>query len=227
MDYTTKTNEELITLITAGDEAAYEQLFRNIRPINLHEAAMYQHKMETYDTEDFIQEGNIVAWEIISRGNYSPEHGRFAVYFGAAIRKRLIRIWRDYTLKNMICIGEHEDYSGNVSRILVESDYAKEYRIKKAAQQKRWYEKKKAEQALINPPKPKKAPKAPETKEERSRRVMAYQKAYYAAHPDKLAERREKNRIRERERRAAKKAAAIKAAQAIQATQSVQATAEA
>ena len=221
MDYTTKTNEELITLITAGDEAAYEQLFRNIRPITLHEAAMYQHKMETYDTEDFIQEGNIVAWEIISRGNYSPDHGRFAVYFGAAIRKRLIRIWRDYTLKNMICIGEHEDYSGNVSRILVESDYAKEYRIKKAAQQKRWYEKKKAAQ----PPKEPKPKKAPETKEERSRRVMAYQKAYYAANPDKLAERREKNRIRERERRAAKKAAAIQAA--IQATQSVQATAEA
>ena len=222
MDYTTKTNEELIALITTGDEAAYEQLFHNIRPIILHEAAMYQHKMETYDTEDFIQEGNIVAWEIISRGNYSPEHGRFAVYFGAAIRKRLIRIWRDYTLKNMICIGEHEDYSGNVSRILVESDYAKEYRIKKAAQQKRWYEKKKAEQALINPPKPK---KTPETKEERSKRVMAYQREYYKTHPDKLAERREKNRIRERERRAAKKAAAIKAA--LQAKQSVQATAEA
>ena len=226
MDYTTYRNEELIDLIRSGDEAAYEQLFRNIRPITLHEAAMYRGKMETYDTEDFIQEGNIVAWEIISRGNYSPEHGRFAVYFGAAIRKRLIRIWRDYTLKNLICIGEHEDYSGNVSRILVESDYAKEYRIKKAAQQKRWYEKKKASM----PPKEKKAPKTPETKEERSKRVMAYQKEYYAAHPDKLEERREKNRIRERERRAAKKAAAIAALQAtqpLQATQLLQATAEA
>ena len=210
MDYTTYRNEELIDLIRSGDEAAYEQLFRNIRPITLHEAAMYRGKMETYDTEDFIQEGNIVAWEIISRGNYSPEHGRFASYFGSAIRNRLIRIWRDFTLKNMICIGEHEDYSGNVSRIMVESDYAKEYRQKKAEQNKRWYEKK-AEQALINPPKEKKPPM---TKEERSRRVMAYQKEYYAAHPDKLAERREKNRIRERERRAAKKAAEMPAAQA-------------
>ena len=211
MDYTTYRNEELIDIIRSGDEAAYEQLFRNIRPITLHEAAMYRGKMDTYDTEDFIQEGNIVAWEIISRGNYSPEHGRFASYFGSAIRNRLIRIWRDFTLKNMICIGEYEDYSGSVSRIMVESDYAKEYRIKKAAQQKRWYEKKKAEQALINPPKEKKPPM---TKEERSRRVMAYQKEYYAAHPDKLAERREKNRIRERERRAAKKAAEMAAAQA-------------
>ena len=210
MDYTTYRNEELIDLIRSGDEAAYEQLFRNIRPITLHEAAMYRGKMDTYDTEDFIQEGNIVAWEIISRGNYSPEHGRFVSYFGSAIRNRLIRIWRDFTLKNMICIGEYEDYSGSVSRIMVESDYAKEYRIKKAAQQKRWYEKKRAEQALINPPKEKKLPM---TKEERSRRVMAYQKEYYAAHPDKLAERREKNRIRERERRAATKAAKMAAAQ--------------
>lgn len=211
MDYTTYRNEELIDIIRSGDEAAYEQLFRNIRPITLHEAAMYRGKMETYDTEDFIQEGNIVAWEIISRGNYSPEHGRFASCFGSAIRNRLIRIWRDFTLKNMICIGEREDYSGNVSRIMVESDYAKEYRQKKAEQNKRWYEKKKAEQVLINPPKEKKPPM---TKEERSRRVMAYQKEYYAAHPDKLAERREKNRIRERERRAAKKAAEMAAAQA-------------
>ena len=44
-------------------------------------------------------------------------------------------------------------------------------------------------------------------KEERSRRMVEYQRVYYAAHPDKLEERREKNRIQERERRAAKKAA--------------------
>ena len=44
------------------------------------------------------------------------------------------------------------------------------------------------------------------TKEERSRRVCAYQKEYYAAHPDKLAERREKNRIAEKARRERKKA---------------------
>ena len=65
--------------------------------------------------------------------------------------------------------------------------------------------------STTNPPKEKKPPM---TKEERSRRVMDYQKEYYAAHPDKLAERREKNRIRERERRATKKAAEMAAAQA-------------
>ena len=61
------------------------------------------------------------------------------------------------------------------------------------------YEKKKASQQ----PKEKKTPM---TKEERSRKVMAYQKKYYTEHPDKLAERREKNRIAEKARRERKKA---------------------
>lgn len=196
--YSECTNEELVNIITeTGDEAAYDQLFRNLAPITLHEAEMYRGRMDTYSTEDFLQEGNIVAWKIISRGNFKG--GKFSTYFGAAVRKHLIRIWRDYNLKNLICIGESEDCRGNITRILVESDYAKEYRRKKAEQQKRWYEKKKASQ----PPKEKKPPM---TREERSRKVMAYQKEYYVAHPDKLAERREKNRIKERERRARKKA---------------------
>lgn len=203
MTYTNLTNEELVSIIQSGEETAYEQLFRNLRPVILHEAAMYIDKMETYSLEDLIQECHITCWEVISRGNWSEDRGRFSTYFGGAIRNKLIRIWRDFNLRNLVCIGEQEDYHGNITRILVESDYAKEYRQKKAEQQKRWYEKKKAEQALINPPKPKKPPM---TKEERSRKVMEYQKRYYAEHPDKLAERREKNRIAEKARRERKKA---------------------
>ena len=116
MNYSTYTNEELVSIIAAGDEAAYEQLFRNLAPITLHEAEMYRGKMDTYSTEDFLQEGNIVAWEIISRGNFKD--GKFSTYFGGAIRKRLIRIWRDYNLKNLVCIGESEDCRGNITRIL-------------------------------------------------------------------------------------------------------------
>jgi hypothetical protein len=49
------------------------------------------------------------------------------------------------------------------------------------------------------------------SKEEKIARQVAWQREYYAAHPDKVAERREKNRIRERERRAARKAAMMAA----------------
>ena len=103
------------------------------------------------------------------------------------------------------CVDWH--WHTELEFVLVESDYAKEYRIKKAEQQKRWYEKKKASR----PPKEKKPPM---TKEERSRKVCAYQKEYYAAHPDKLAERREKNRIAEKARRERKKAERLAAQQA-------------
>lgn len=210
MTYTNLTNEELVGIIQSGEEAAYEQLFRNLRPVILHEAAMYIDKMETYSLEDLVQECHITCWEAISRGNWSEEKGKFSTYFGGAIRNKLIRIFRDYNLRNLICIGEYEDCRGNITKIMVESNYAEEYRRKKAEQQKRWYEKKKAEQALINPPKPKKPPM---TKEERSRKVMEYQKKYYAEHPDKLAERREKNRIAEKARRERKKAERLAAQQ--------------
>ena len=200
-NYAELTNEELVSIISeTGDNGAYEQLFRNLAPITLHEAEMYRGKMVTYSTEDFLQEGNIIAWQIISKGSFKS--GRFATYYGAAIRKRLVNIYRDYTLKNLICVGESEDCRGNITKMMVEADYAKAYREKHRAQCKAWYEKKKASQ----PPKEPKPKKAPETKEERSKRIMAYQKEYYAAHPEKLEERRAKARERERTKRAAKKA---------------------
>lgn len=205
MTYTNMTNEELVERISAGEEAAYEQLFYNLRPVILHEAAMYVNKMDTYGIEDLIQECNIVAWQIIDRGNFKG--GKFSTYFGGAIRNRLCNIYRDYNLKNLVCIGESEDCRGNITRILVESDYAREYRQKKAEQQRRWYEKKKA----AEPPKEKKPPM---TKEERIARQVAWQKQYYATHPDKLAERREKNRIAEKARRERKKAERLAAASA-------------
>lgn len=143
MTYTNLTNEELVSIITeTADNDAYAQLFRNLRPVILHEAAMYINTMETYTLEDLVQECHITCWEVISRGNWTPEKDRFSTYFGGAVRNKLIRLFRDYNLKNLICIGEQEDSYGNISRIYVESDYAKEYRRKKAEQQKRWYEKK-------------------------------------------------------------------------------------
>ena len=202
MKYTNLTNEELVSIIQSGDEAAYDQLFRNLRPVMLHEAAMYMNKMDTYGLEDLIQECQIVAWEVISRGNFKG--GRFSTYYGAAVRNHLIRIFRDYNLKNLVCIGEAEDCKGNITRIMVESDYAREYREKQRQRSKAFYEKKKAAQ----PPKEKKPPM---TKEEKIARQVAWQREYYTAHPNKLAERREKNRIAEKARRERRKAAKLAA----------------
>ena len=200
MKYANLTNEELVERISAGEEEYYDQLFRNLRPVMLHEIDMYRNRMDTYGVDDLLQECQIVAWEIIRRRNFKG--GVFSSYYSAAIRNHLIRIWRDYNLKNLVCIGESEDCRGNITRILVESDYAKEYREKQRQRNKAWNDKKKA----AEPPKEPKPKKAPETREERSKRIMAYQRVYYAEHPDKLAERREKNRIAEKARRERRKA---------------------
>ena len=162
---------------------------------------MYIGTMDTYGVDDLIQEGWIVVWEIISRGSYKAG-SKFSTYFGAAVRYRFCRIFRDFNLRNLVCVGEAEDLHGNVIRTLAESEYAKEYRKKKAAQQRRWAERKRAEA-------PAKEKKPPMTKEERNRKIVEYQRRYYAEHPDKLAERREKNRLKERERRARRKAQAL------------------
>ena len=195
------TAEQLVELISAGETQYYEQLFTNLRPVILHEARMYIGTMDTYGVDDLIQEGWIVAWEIISRGSYKSG-SKFSTYFGAAVRYRFCRIYRDFNLRNLVCVGEAEDLHGNVIRTLAESEYAKEYRKKKAAQQRRWAERKRAEA-------PAKEKKPPMTKEERNRKIVEYQRRYYAEHPDKLAERREKNRLKERERRARRKAQAL------------------
>ncbi len=200
-DYTTYTNEELVTIIRSGDPDsdavgdAYAQLFLNLKPVTLHESKMYSHKMDIYSLDDFIQEGQILMWDIIRKDNFKG--GKFSTYYGKAIRLRLAHIWRQYNLKNLVCIDESEDDYGNTYRILVESDYIKEYRVKRAAEQKRYYEKRKAKQ----PPKSKKPSKPKLTKEERNRKAREYKKRYYAEHPEKLEERRAKARAYEKRKR--------------------------
>ena len=137
-------NEELITIIQeTGDEAAYAQLFHNLRPIIIHEAEMYKGKIPHYSLEDYIQEGNLLAWKIIFSGNFKG--GSFAVYFGKAIRNFFCRLFRDFSMKNLICIGQKEDDHGNVTSILVEAEYAKQYREKQRERNRKYYARKKAQ----------------------------------------------------------------------------------
>lgn len=129
-NYSEYTNEELVSLISQGEEAAYEQLFTNLKPITLNEAKLYRGKMPTYDSEDFIQEGQITIWKIISRGNFKS--GKFAAYYTTAIRFRLRNIYRDYCLKNPITLADAADERGEGynKAILTEANYVEAYREK-------------------------------------------------------------------------------------------------
>lgn len=147
-DYSIYTNEELVTMIRSGEEAAYGQLFENLRPVTIHEAEKYIGKMDTYGMDDFLQEGMITAWKIIQKNHYNPATARFSTYFGVAIRRQLIRIFTNYNLKNFMCIGEVEDYHGTVIRTLVESDYAKRQREMARERNRRYMARKKRREAV-------------------------------------------------------------------------------
>ena len=146
-DYSIYTNEELVTMIRNGEEDAYAQLFQNLRPVTLHEAEKYLGTMDTYTMDDFLQEGMITAWQIIQKDNYNPAIARFSTYFGVAIRRQLIRIFTNYSLKNPMCVGEVEDYHGTIIRTFVETEYAKRQREMKNARQRRYLARKKAKEA--------------------------------------------------------------------------------
>ena len=175
-NYSEYTNEELVALITSGEEAAYEQLFSNMKPLTLREASMYLGKMPTYDMDDLVQEGQIVIWKIISRGNFKG--GCFASYYTTAIRFRLCNIYRDYCLKNAIVLKEKTDEKGEGynKAILAEATYAETYREKHRRQCRESYARKKAKEAEARKAAgiPEPQPKAPQTKEERNAKALAY-----------------------------------------------------
>ena len=206
----TYTNEQLVSLIQNGDNDALNQLYINFTPLILSESKMYLGRMTTYDQDDLMQEGLITIWKAAS----TFKKGGFGSYLKAALKKHFINLYRDYTLKNMVCIAETDDFGGYgyTTQTLVESDYAKAYREKHREECHRSYLKRKAEKeaeriaaGLPKPePKPRKPRQSRFTDEEKRQRHLECSKRYNEEHREEL------NRKR-RERYAAKKAAAVTA----------------
>ena len=193
--YETTTNEELVRIIRETDsEDALAVLLRNIAPITMHEAEKYRGRMATYQTEDFLQEGTIVAWQIIERGTFRT--GNFCAYFGSAVKKRFANIYRDYTLRNLICIEQRVDCYGNLTSILAVSDYAKAYREKHRRHCRESYARKKEKEAearrAAGIPDPELKPVLSEEEKLEQRRTRAL--AYYHEHKDDLNARRKAKR---------------------------------
>jgi len=172
------TDEDLIaSLITDNnDSRTFEELIRRMRPIILGEAREYRTQLP-FDTDDYMQEGRIVLWEIARKGTFKP--GKFKSFFTSAIRFRLRHLYRDYTLHNFICIGGYEDFWGNTYQMLIEAPFAQRFREKHRIHCRENYHRRKAKQ----PPKP---PKPTLTPEERRERNRARSLAYYYAHADEM-----------------------------------------
>ena len=196
--YREYTDEALITKLMDDPNSTpiYEELVLRLRPTILGEALMYR-KQLPFDTDDYLQEGRIVLWKIATKQNYKK--GCFKSYFISAIRFHLRNLYRDYVLKNFIRIGGYEDIRGNTYEILVEAEFAKQYRIKHREECRRSYERKKAreaeERAKLGIPKPEKHRKL--TDEELLARRRERSRAYYHAHADEMNQKaKEKQRAK-------------------------------
>ena len=95
----------MITATTASHEALYEQarngsvtaLWRlcvDYKPLFISESRMYKTAMgDIYDTDDWISLGNILVWEIVSKGNFDAESGAFGAYLKQSVKFRFSTVW--------------------------------------------------------------------------------------------------------------------------------------
>jgi hypothetical protein len=141
MDYTSLSVEVLFVELQKhpSDSPVLEELAQRMRPIIMTEALKYRSQLPL-DTDDYMQEGRILLWQIALQRSY--RQGCFTRYFATAIRFRFSNLFRDYVLKNLVRIGEYQDFYGNTYQILVVSDYAKNYREKHREHCRRSYAKK-------------------------------------------------------------------------------------
>ena len=190
MNYREMTDEALITMLmeNPSNSAVLETLAQRLRPSILGEAIKYRSQLP-FDSDDYMQEGRILLWQIATKRNYKK--GSFKNYFISSIRFRYCNLYRDYVLKNFIRIGGYEDLRGNTYEILVEADYAKQYREKHREECRKSYERKKArekaEREQLGMPEATKPPKLSE--EELIARRRARSRAYYYAHADEMNQR--------------------------------------
>ena len=143
MDYTELTEEVpfVVLLKHPSDSPVLEELAQCMHLIIKTEALKYRSQLP-FDTDDYMQEGRILMWQIALQKTY--RRGCFTRYFATAIRFRFSNLFRDYVLKHFVQIGEYQDFYGNTHQILVVSDYAKNYREKHRELCRRSYAKKHA-----------------------------------------------------------------------------------
>ena len=102
-----------------SESMALEELAQRMRPIIMTEALKYRSTLP-YDSDDYMQEGRILLWQIALQKTY--RRGYFKRYFTSAIRFRFSNLFRDYVLKNLVRVGEYQDFYGITYQILVVSE---------------------------------------------------------------------------------------------------------
>ena len=179
------TNEQLVDLLYADsqNDVALGQLINNLRPMMILLGKKHLSKIPIFDIEDYIQEGTILLWSLITKRRYNG-HGKFSTLFYQAFNRKCINLYRDYVMKNLLELPQEEDlkfYGYHIS-YLVEAEFAVEYRKKR----KEWYRKYESSHPRKKPSSQKTDEKPKLTAEEKEQRAREKRKEYYLANKERL-----------------------------------------
>lgn len=176
-----RTNEELISMIWHGEciDAAYSQLFLNLRPMICKIAYKHLRPIPIYDEDDYFQEGCLVIWKLISEKKYTTK-GPFSNLFYTAFDHRCINLYRDYVMRNWLLVHENEDFYsyGYQTGYYVQADFVEDYKEKQRQRNRAYY-------AKMHPNAHKSPPIQKLTEEEKKEKARQKRKAYYEANKEK------------------------------------------
>ena len=184
----TKTNEELAQLYQESENAeeAFAQLLDNLTPMIVKIGKYHLSSCGIYDTDDYIQEGSIVLWNLLEKGTFENKAGKLSSLFYTAFRNRCIRMYWSYVGKNLVPVNDSEDYYhyGYQITTLVEDSHLEEHRKRTREQNERWYEKKYGKKLG------KRVPLSEEERQKRDETRKQRQRAYVAEHRGELRSKR-------------------------------------
>lgn len=188
---------------SASIDDGLKELHQRLRPIIINAARGFLDAL-SWTMDNAMGEALIFIWDLVRKHSYKEGRVPFHNFFGKVWRTRLIDMFQKLVMKTPVNMGDVQTGWSHGQPVYC-SDYAfhpkaEEYREKKAAQQKAWMNKKRAEQGLP-PVQPRKSAMSSEERREKAR--LRARAKYEAMTPEERAEMYAKNNARRKAVRAA------------------------
>ena len=154
---TAPTHEDLYLQARDGNEQALWRLCTDYRALFISESRKYATAMaDLMDTSDWISIGNILVWDIVSKGNFDPTVSSWGAYLKTAVRWRFTKVYERHVTKgNMVitfqCVHTDDDSftryfgKGYGDRYYGVSEKAEKYRNSQRERNRRYQAKRYAE----------------------------------------------------------------------------------
>lgn len=198
-DFEGLSNERLYAALcaaTASLDEGLKELQLRLRPIIMNAARDYLEVL-SWTFDNAMGEALILIWDLVRKHTYKEGAVPFHCFFGRAWRIKLLDIFTKLVMKTTVAMGDIQtgwSYGQPVYCSLYGfHPKAAEYKAKKAAQEKAWIDRKRAEQGLP-PRQPRKSAMSEEERREKAR--LRARARFEAMTPEERAEMYAKNNAR-------------------------------